>query len=98
MQPVSWTACFTSYFRAHIRFGEFCRNTFFKDSRNIFLITKCYFVAVVQRYTWGRGSLCMTAKTVDARTTDLSLSFTSLLNKQKNENEKLKYKNKQKLQ
>ena len=35
---------------------------------------------------------------VDARTTDLSLSFTSLLNKQKNENEKLKYKNKQKLQ
>ena len=32
---------------------------------------------------------CKTAKTVDARTTDLSLSFTSLLNKQKNGNEKL---------
>ena len=27
-------------------------------------------------------NLCKTAKTVDARTTDLSLSFTSLLNKQ----------------
>ena len=32
--------------------------------------------------------MCKTAKTVDARTTDLSLSFTSLLNKQKNGNEK----------
>ena len=35
---------------------------------------------------------------VDARTTDLSLSFMSLLNKQKNGNKKLKYKNKQELQ
>ena len=30
---------------------------------------------------------CKTAKTVDTRTTDLSLSFTSLLNKQKRERE-----------
>ena len=31
--------------------------------------------------------VCKTAKTVDARTTDLSLSFTSLWNKQKRERE-----------
>ena len=54
-----------------------------QSHRKIPLCYREYPLPKTSRYDAKRlPSECKTAKTVDARTTDLSLSFTSLLNKQ----------------